>query len=549
MQEISLEFQEMALDTFEALSCPRSLTCAILLRSGDWGQLSSLKLSPSDYNSASEYFSAAQATSLLKKLELSDDALVAPCKQLFIDCERVCYTTNRRLSWLRSMRDYPLDTDPSVLRDAISILELARRTVSRIIGRCPPWNIVDGRFGPGATFQLSAADSSLLHKLSSVPEATSTLRSRLSLFNLSESAWFRSLSGGNLFEDGPATPIIPIVRGNRWTSVPKDASRRRSIAVEPSLNLFLQLGIGAVLRRRLNEFGLLLDPDTHGIDSQSLHRNWAREASITGDYATIDLSNASDTICSELVRWLLPGEWHELLDAARSRLTLLDGHWYHLEKFSSMGNGFTFELETMLFFSLVSAFCEFRGIEGAVSVYGDDIIVPVDAYDSLIPFLSLCGFSANVKKSYARGPFRESCGGDYWRGVDVRPVYLKKIPTDPFDWMVIHNLLSRVCDIYPGTRRALNRIRSAVPRQFRRVGANRDHGDLGFHGVPIVLRRNPVNPGSFDRLILRRIPKVIKLDRVDASSQICAALYGVPSQGCSTRTVSGFRTDWTTHLG
>jgi hypothetical protein len=44
----------------------------------------------------------------------------------------------------------------------------------------------------------------------------------------------------------------------------------------------------------------------------------------------------------------------------------------------------------------------------------------------LIERLEFCGFKTNTRKSFWQGDFRESCGTDWWRGLDVRPFYLRK---------------------------------------------------------------------------------------------------------------------------
>jgi hypothetical protein len=92
-----------------------------------------------------------------------------------------------------------------------------------------------------------------------------------------------------------------------------------------------------------------------------------------------------------------------------------------------MGNGYTFELETLIFVLLSICACDEVGVSSKdVSVYGDDIIIPVEAYDVLKEVLETCGFTINEDKSYHEGPFRESCGEDYFRGINVRPFLVRE---------------------------------------------------------------------------------------------------------------------------
>jgi hypothetical protein len=86
-----------------------------------------------------------------------------------------------------------------------------------------------------------------------------------------------------------------------------------------------------------------------------------------------------------------------------------------------MGNGATFSLETLIFASILDACCG----HARYSVYGDDLIVPRDNVARVIMALKYVGFIVNTDKSYTDGPFRESCGKDYYRGTDITPFYLR----------------------------------------------------------------------------------------------------------------------------
>jgi hypothetical protein len=87
-----------------------------------------------------------------------------------------------------------------------------------------------------------------------------------------------------------------------------------------------------------------------------------------------------------------------------------------------MGNGYTFPLETLIFWGLAAACCD---RDSDATVYGDDIIIPSDRFELLAEILRYAGFILNVGKSFHVGPFRESCGKDYFKGIDVRPFYAK----------------------------------------------------------------------------------------------------------------------------
>jgi hypothetical protein len=116
-----------------------------------------------------------------------------------------------------------------------------------------------------------------------------------------------------------------------------------------------------------------------------------------------------------------------------------DGTWRELEKFSSMGNGCTFELESLLFLCICRSIIP-ENLHGCISVYGDDIIIPQEYTEAVVERLNSLGFSVNADKSFWQGSFRESCGSFTFDGIDVRPFYLKANENIPFDLQVANRL-------------------------------------------------------------------------------------------------------------
>lgn len=228
---------------------------------------------------------------------------------------------------------------------------------------------------------------------------------------------------------------VRLIDSNRVVCVPKNFKTHRTIAAEPAGNLPFQLAIDSYLKRRLRRFGC-------DLRDQNRNKDLAKSASLNKCHATIDLSMASDTISYELVRGLLPDSWFKLLTALRSpcyKGTFGRGVY---AKFSSMGNGYTFSLETLLFL----AACKAVGSE-TCSVYGDDIIIETELADELLKLLRFMGFKPNEDKTFLTGDFRESCGGDYLNGIDVRPFFVKK-STNLRKTEISHviNGLVRVCN-------------------------------------------------------------------------------------------------------
>jgi hypothetical protein len=214
---------------------------------------------------------------------------------------------------------------------------------------------------------------------------------------------------------------LQLVQHNKVSFVPKTAKTHRSIAVEPLLNTFVQKGTDQLLRKLLKRVGL-------DLSDQSRNQQMAREGSLDSSeegFCTIDLSSASDSISIGLVRHLLPPAWFEYLNALRSHYFQLPGSEDNIlyQKFCSMGNGFCFPLQTLIFASIAYAVgCGKVGVD--FRVYGDDIIVRKKHFEDLLSMLKTCGFQTNNQKTFSEGPFRESCGADWYEGIDVRPYTL-----------------------------------------------------------------------------------------------------------------------------
>jgi hypothetical protein len=154
-------------------------------------------------------------------------------------------------------------------------------------------------------------------------------------------------------------------------------------------------------------------------------------------------------ISKRMVEEVLPPLWFHLLDSARSASYELDNRVKTFEKFSSMGNGFTFELESLIFYAAALCCTEYLQLSTSrVSVFGDDVVLPSQAFDLFEEFCSFLGFRVNRQKSYSSGYFRESCGSYYFNGVDVKPLFLKKDPSYAANLIIFANtlrLLSHRC--------------------------------------------------------------------------------------------------------
>lgn len=331
--------------------------------------------------------------------------------------------TNRATNVRLAERDPGYNILPRITYSAF--LKFARRLVSDVLGPLTD-SIVLGSFSSGASTSRRRTHSLPAMKYSDKADATSAVFPFVDLV-LREAPLLRRF--GVFYS-------LNEVEGAELFTVPKKTDIDRCACKEPDFNMFLQKGVGQRIRSRLMRFGI-------NLNDQSINRRLAHHGSLTGDLATLDLSSASDTISIEAVRALLPSDWFEYLNDIRSQKVLVRGEMHRTEMFSSMGNGFTFELESLLFYAIVRTVTYFEGISGVVSVYGDDIICPSGAYDMVTWALHEFGFSVNASKSFATGPFRESCGGHYHHGEDVTPFYLKRYPTHLTDVIRVANQFRR----------------------------------------------------------------------------------------------------------
>jgi len=391
---------------------------------------------------AGRYYNAVQAIAFFSKLDFLDIGVdkEAVALKKFLEAEELCRESNHLF---RCVARGTACLSPRVS----AVLHGATRKIARVLGKVPAWPDLDLRFGPGATRGTQKTKASSRNKIGETLQCSENLIPLLpallgevphlaEVHKTVDLSRFGVNTEGEEYVDQMVLCDVEIIHG-RIAFVPKNAKTDRSICVEPGLNVLVQAAIGSHLKRRLAAFGV-------DISDQTLNQRMAQEGSLTGALATLDLSSASDTVSTEIVKALLPVDWALFLE--RTRTTVVDlpasagqAQSIHLEKFSSMGNGFTFGLETLIFWSLASECCE----SGApVSVYGDDIIVPTNAVELLQEVLSACGFIVNSGKSFVTGSFRESCGKDYYWGIDVRPFFPRGMVSGQ-SLFVMHNYYVR----------------------------------------------------------------------------------------------------------
>jgi len=208
--------------------------------------------------------------------------------------------------------------------------------------------------------------------------------------------------------------------------VPKDVRGPRLISCEPSETMWIQQGLMQKLYDCI-ESHRLTRKSVHFTD-QRHNQVAAFDGSIYRECATLDLSDASDRLRLDVATYLLPPNWAEAICACRSKSTKLpDGTVVDLVKHAPMGSALCFPIMALTIWSVLTAALP---PGSRILVYGDDIVVPTDCYPLACEVLERIHLKVNAHKSYAKGFFRESCGKEYYRGIDITPVRLRTMPTN-----------------------------------------------------------------------------------------------------------------------
>jgi hypothetical protein len=213
-----------------------------------------------------------------------------------------------------------------------------------------------------------------------------------------------------------------VVDYNKVGFVLKTAETHRVMAAEPLALTYLQKGTDLVMRDFLRRVGL-------DLRWQGPNQEMARKGSLDDGeegFATLDLKDASAFMSLGLCKSQLPPDWFNFLNRIRSPSYRLPGEDRSTpyQMFVSMGNGFCFPLQTLLFASFVHAVDPTARPGVDFRVYGDDIIVRKKIVHDVIALLKRVGFKTNKRKTCVEGPFRESCGANWYNGEDVTPMTL-----------------------------------------------------------------------------------------------------------------------------
>lgn len=496
-------------DIIRSRNVPKLLSLA-----EEWGLQSS---APYDVCSCGEFAAKYQLSALLKRYRFPGNNVSRTNTAIlnFLKAEQSC-------EWYNAFGANALAcTDDPVVR---SWFTYARAFISKVLGEIPSTTLLmdASRHGPGATLSTRDGLVSKYHKYLTWPyDCTQDALGYARLLIAQDARWLGALEDDYrrvmeipkwkiLSQEKFWANVLTPVPGNRITFVPKDAVKDRSIAIEPVMNLMLQLGVDGYIRRRLKHYGV-------NLDSQEMNQVLAYMGSVKDGpdgFSTIDLKSASDTVSTALCELLLPPLWYDYLMSIRSPQGDLYGEKISYEKISSMGNGCTFAIESLLFAAIVYAVMKTRWGEyykTRCAIFGDDIVVPNSIASDVISFLAWCGFAVNPEKTFLKGPVRESCGTDWFAGHLIRPVFLEEIPTHVKALWTDRNRLRRKLYLQWGLEESKveSLLDSWVPgkfQSFRGPNSNVDFDSYMHSNVPPEGVRYKRGTYEYRRLIYRPVP-------------------------------------------
>lgn len=356
-----------------------------------------------------------------KRFTIVDDALEKKCFDDFVR-----FNNSQKLSERKELPYW--------------LTSLVRSETERILKRYRGWSEMDGYFSNGACINAK------------------TLTDKIS-------TW-----GDPCFLD----PMYPLGTSGLWeiptdysecVAVPKNSEKYRIIAEENSQRQF-----------RMSAMRLSLIAASSGkcnIDFSAQEKNQVAcylGAVKAANYATIDLSHASDSITMSHIYTMLPERVAKDVDALRSTSFKVCDKVRTSYIALTSGTNITFPIETYLFWGIAVAATKYvksvcKGSYVDPIVYGDDILCDTAVYDTLCDWLALLHFEVNTSKSFCTTSYRESCGVEMWSDEEVDICYYprKPISKSPNSVAALCQLQHRMYPYYKVQRFLCVTVRCIIP--------------------------------------------------------------------------------------
>jgi hypothetical protein len=271
-----------------------------------------------------------------------------------------------------------------------------REYLKSVLPNAPKWSDLEGTLSSGVT-----AD-----------RRTPAERWHFDTIPFDVPRWFYQY---NEHDDTHMRVIMPYARA---AAVPKNRKSPRFVASELSSSMYAQLAIkrylDGVIRQLYGNRAPIWDADRHRTFLRSRHSS----------VVTIDLSDASDYISLDLISYILPPNWVDVLNSCRSQFVLTpDGDITPLMVQAPMGNGYCFRLLTLVCCAIMHVACRLPW-----SDFGDDMICHQSDWPAVCMGLEACGLVINKTKT-CFGRYKETCGLELLDGVNVTPFKFKRALT------------------------------------------------------------------------------------------------------------------------
>lgn len=457
------------MDLLEDFNTSRSLALAISFRNESYKtvDLCLLKeLDPYHFDDAHSLHVHKQSIALFKKSSYIayDGDAIAESMDHFFKVDSECLVSDYQVRTLKGQQ--------------WEIVNTAREIMSNILGEIPKYDEIFRELviTSGSVGGIGGDDVNIVTKLEDFAQLPVSRAATPFLSYLLKDPLVASIYRNNVPADYA-----------ELFSVPKQYNKVRVAAKSQIGNMLLQRPIGLFIGKKLKQ--------RCGIDistQQEFHKFLV--TSFHDVYATIDQSDASDRICVELCKALLPYDWFRLLNLTRHRYLKVKGSesLVSMHKMANQGNGFIFELQTLIYYSLAKATVivlhgEERASKTLISVFGDDMICEEVHAAAIAQSLEFCGQKINFEKSYFSGRFKESCGVDTFDGFNVRAKYIKQFSSNLRGLYELTNFIRSLydCNLIGGNRnildiRAYKRCINAIEDKHVVFG-NVAYGDACLH--------------------------------------------------------------------
>lgn len=435
----------------------------------------------------------AQAKASVSKLSVPGlDQKSATYKQWWAD-EHQCLRTNQKIRAYRSR--YNAGVKP--LPWGYEIARLSK-FISYVIGDEPDTLAVlqRSKYGPGASVEVRGDATHYANKLLSWDCTSGAVDLAVAALTLDKAAWevigFDPREATNPdaifgFQREAKKMILDgVVNHDALMFIFKNAKALRSIGAQPTLSGMIQLGVDSVVKE------LLKNRVNIDLEDQELNRKlaWAgsKDWRQPNSWCTLDKSSASNLVAKMLPGMIFPRKWSSLLWSIRSPQYLapddMGGGMHTYEMYAGMGNGTTFAVESLIFAAIAYAVSDLEEPADCLktrifSVFGDDMILRREHVDNYIRLAEFLGFRINMEKSFFEGPFRESCGADYWDGINIRPAYVKgERDLNEIELVGVHNTI--MDSPFYCMLNACKRIRALWKKHFPWPVPSDPIGGLGF---------------------------------------------------------------------